>query len=169
MIRLMIAALWISIATTGALVFSFQWGQASYGITKKAEDNFSAFDGMDFVRTGIISVPVFKKGHIDGYFLARLVFTADGSRLAELKLPPEALLADQVYSYLYANPEIDFARRDNFDADSFRASIRNGINKRLGEPLLQEVLIEQIDYLSKNEVEGSKVQHFPASPSLEHS
>ena len=148
MIKLMVAALWISIATTGALLFSFQTSQAPDGAAEKKEDD--AFQGLDFVRTSVISVPVFDKGRVHGYFLARLVFTAAGPRLAELKLPAEALITDEVYSYLFGNPQIDFTEKETFDIDAFRAGLRDSLNERLGEDFVQEILVEQIDYLPKD-------------------
>lgn len=155
MIKLMVAALWISIATTGAMLFSFQWAQAP-DETAKANES-PAFRGLDYVSTEIISVPVFKDGRVHGYFLARLVFTAEAARLAQLKLPPQALLSDQVYSHLYANPQIDFSNRADLDVDAFRAGIRDGVNQRLGETLIHEVLIEQVDYLPKDQVASNSV------------
>lgn len=157
MIKLMVAALWISVVTTGAVFYSFQAAQAPDEAASEAEA--SAFYGLDYVRTGVISVPIFDKGRVQGYFLARLVFTADGQRLAQLKLPAEALFADQVYSYLYANPQIDFTKRDDLDVDSFRASLRTSLNERLGEDFVREVLIEQVDYLPKETVGTHKPQN----------
>jgi hypothetical protein len=161
MIKFMVAALWISIATTGALLYTFQSAQKPQDTAEAAPN---AFQGLDYVKTGIISVPIFDKGKVYGYFLARLVFTAEGTRLAALKLPAEALLADQVYSHLYANPEIDFTRRDDLDINAFRESIRAGVNERLGEPLIHEVLVEQVDFLPKDEVGSSSVNQASAAP-----
>ena len=155
MIKLMVAALWISVATTGALVYAFQskTGQ-SEGATEAEPTGFA---GLDYVRTNVISVPVFEKGRVHGYFLARLVFTAETERLAQLRLPAEALLSDQIYTFLFGNPQIDFTSRDTLDVDAFRESIRAGINERLGEPFIHEVLIEQIDYLPKDTVGSSSL------------
>jgi hypothetical protein len=160
MIKFMVAALWISVVTTAAVVYSFQAAQAPDEAVSDAEAN--AFHGLDYVRTGVISVPIFDKGSVQGYFLARLVFTADGQRLAQLKLPAEALFADQVYSYLYANPEVDFTKRDDLDVDSFRESLRTNLNARLGEDFVREVLIEQVDYLPKESVGSQKPQNASA-------
>lgn len=156
MIKMAVAALWISIATTGALLLSFQFAQKPDEAARESEA--TAFKGLDYVRTGIISVPVFDRGRVHGYFLARLVFTAEAKRLAELRLPAEALLTDQVYSHLFANAEIDFTRRDALDIDAFREGIRAGVNERLGEPLIHEVLIEQVDFLPKDEIPSSSVR-----------
>ena len=161
MIRFIVAALWISIATTGALLFAFQ---SSRQEAVAAGEEPGPFKGLDYVKTGIISVPVFDKGRVHGYFLSRLVFVADGKRLAQLKLPAEALFADHVYGHLYANPEIDFTRRDDLDVDAFRAGVRAGVNERLGEELIREILIEQIDYLPKDEVGTNSARPLEALP-----
>lgn len=160
MIKLMAAALWISVATTGALLYSFQAAQAPEEAANEGQAD--AFNGLDYVRTGVISVPVFDKGRVHGYFLARLVFTAEGKRLVQLKLPAEALLSDQVYSFLYANPQIDFTRRENLDVDGFRTTLRDAVNARLGENFVREVLIEQVDYLPKESVGSNRPQNASA-------
>lgn len=157
MIKLMVAALWISIATTGAVLYSFQSARAPEETAADKEPD--AFGGLDYVNTGIISVPVFDEGRVHGYFLARLVFTAERERLAQLKLPAEALIADQVYTHLFANPEIDFTEQDNLDLDAFREGIRAGVNERLGEDFVREVLVEQVDFLSKDEVQKTSLQN----------
>lgn len=163
MIRFIVAALWISVATTGALLFAFQSSQPE----ETAEGaEATPFKGLDYVKTGIISVPVFDKGRVHGYFLARLVYVAEGKRLAALKLPAEALLSDHVYGHLFANPEIDFTRRDKFDVDTFREAVRTGVNQRLGEELIREILVEQIDYLPKDEAGSSSVRAPEGAASL---
>src|SRR5690606_31219107 len=83
MIKLIVAALWISIATTGALLIAFQTSRQPEETAQEGEA--TPFKGLDYVKTGIISVPVFDKGKVHGYFLARLVFVAEGKRLAALK------------------------------------------------------------------------------------
>lgn len=158
MIKLMATAIWISLATTGALIYAFQSSMQS-DAEQDAEP--TPFAGLDYVRTGIISVPVFDDGKVHGYFLARLVYTAEGRRLAQLKLPAEALLTDLVYTHLYGHPEIDFTTRKNFDVENFRETLRSGLNERIGEDLIREVLVEQIDYLPKGQVGTSQTR--PAS------
>jgi len=161
MIKFVVAALWISIATTGAILFSFQWASAPGEDSASADA--TAFKGLDYVQTGVMSVPVFDRGRVHGYFLARLVFTAEGTRLAQLKLPAEALLADQLYTHLFDNPQIDFTSRDNLDIDAFRESIRTGVNQRLGEDLIREVLVQQVDYLPKNETQPTSLRNTSSS------
>ena len=163
MIKFAVAALWISIATTAAMYFSFTAGQKPAEAAVAEDPN--AFKGIDYVKTGIISVPVFNNGRVFGYFLARFVYTAETKRLAQLKLPADALIADRVYTWLYANPQINFATRENLDVDTLRETLRAGVNEKLGEELIREVLIEQIDFLPKEEVGTTRLpKTVPAAP-----
>ncbi len=157
MIKFVVAALWISLATTGALLFSFQSAQQPESAPEEAEA--TAFKGLDYVKTPVISVPIFDKGKVYGYFLSRLVFTAEAKRLAELKLPADALLADAVYTYLFANPQIDFTKRESLDFDVFREELRSAVNGKLGEEFIREVLIEQVDFLPKQDIQTSTIKN----------
>ena len=157
MIKFVVAALWISIATTGAMLFSFQSAQQPEEAVEETEP--TAFQGLDYVKTPVISVPVFDHGKVHGYFLSRLVFTAEAKRLAELKLPPDVLFADSVYSYLFANPQIDFTKRDSLDFDAFREDLRLAVNERIGEELVREVMIEQVDFLPKQDIQTTSLKN----------
>ena len=73
-------------------------------------------------------------------------------------MPAEALLTDQVYTYLYANPGIDFTQIETIDLDGFRNNLRDSINKRVGEELIHDVMVEQIDFLSKQEIRDNTIR-----------
>lgn len=155
MIKFVAAAIWVSLLTTGAVLFSFQSLQPE---AEAAEEEPGAFGGIDYVSSDIISVPVVQQGEVVGYFLSRLVYTAESKKLAQLKLPAAALISDEVYTYLYANPELDFTQLDTIDLDLFRNGIRERVNERVGEALIREVLIEQMDYLRKHETQATTIR-----------
>ena len=114
--------------------------------------------GLDYIKTEIVSVPVLKDARIDGYFLTRLVYTVEPEKIARLSVPAEALIVDQVYSYIFGNPQLDFVNHETLDLDAFRAGIRDSINKRVGDDLVHEVLIEQVDFLSKDEIRDNTIR-----------
>ncbi|MFC6489524.1 hypothetical protein [Nitratireductor sp. GCM10026969] len=155
MLKFLLAAVWISAATLASVLYSFQMSQA-------AKDPNSApaafFGGLDYIRTPVISVPVATKGGVGGYFLARLAYTVEPKKLKALSVPAEMLLVDELHDYLYGNPQIDFSDRAALDLDAFREGIRDGINARVGDTLVHEVLIEQIDYLSKSEIRDNIIR-----------
>lgn len=154
MLKFAAAALWISLLTTGAILFSFQVQQPG----EETADQAPAPRGLDYVRSGVISVPVLRRGQVEGYFLTRLVYTGDAQALAAITLPVDALLSDEVYSFLFSNPDLDFTRLDTVDLDDFRGGIRDSLNARLGNGPIQDILIEQMDFLRKNEVQTTTIR-----------
>lgn len=155
MMKMVVAAVWVCAVTVGSLFYSFQTA-SSKGADAGKQPTF--FGGLDYVKTNVISVPVLKGGHVGGYFLTRLVYTVEPSRAGQLTIPADMLFTDEVYNYLFTHPEIDFTDRDAFDYDRFKKGIRESINARLGEELVHDILIEQVDFLSKEDIRDNTVR-----------
>lgn len=154
MIRFIAAALWICAVTIGAMFYSFHSASAKLN----APEPPPLLGGLDHIKTDIVSVPVLSEGQIDGYFLTRLVYTIEPEKAARLSVPAEALIVDQVYSYVYGNPDLDFASHETLDLDAFRAGIRKKINDKIGEELIHDVLVEQVDFLTKDEIRDNTIR-----------
>ncbi|KRB19333.1 MULTISPECIES: hypothetical protein [Mesorhizobium] len=148
MIKVIAIAVWVCAATLGAVFYSFQ-AAGDRGVGEKPKPMLG---GLDYVKTDVISVPLIHDSRIDGYFLAKLVYTVEPEQIKKLSIPAEALITDQVYSYLYAHPQIDFGKKQPIDLDTFRAAIRDTVNARVGATLVHEVLIDQVNFLSKDEI-----------------
>ena len=149
MIKFVVAAVWIVAVTVGSIMFAFSSGE-----DKAAEPAEPAafFGGLDYVKTDVLSIPVIRGNAVQGYFLSRLVYTVDPKRAAAMSVPLDALLIDEVYTYLFSNPLIDFTQTDKLDIAAFKTGLKESINKRVGEELVHEVLLEQVDYLSKADI-----------------
>ncbi len=154
MIKFIGAAVWICAVTIGAVFFAFQ----SAGTTPGAQEPAAMMGGLDYVKTEVISVPLLRDKEIGGYFLTRLVYTVEPEMMAKLSIPAESLIVDEVYTYLFSNPLIDFSKPESIDLDAFRAAIRDRINLRTETNLVHEVLVEQIDFLSKNEIRDNTIR-----------
>jgi hypothetical protein len=153
-IKFIVAALWICAATLGAVFYSFQAaGQRGVGEPPKP-----MLGGLDYVKTDIISVPLIRNSRIDGYFLTKLVYTVEPDQIKKLSIPAPALITDQVYSYLYSNPQVDFTKKDTIDLEAFRKAIRDTINARVGVELVHDVLIDQVNFLSKDEIRDNALR-----------
>ena len=110
------------------------------------------------MKTDVLSVPVLHRGGVVGYFLTRLVYTVDPVEIKELSVPAPTLINDQVYTYLFTNPNIDFSQIDTLDLDTFRNGLRDSINKRIGKDMIHDIMIEQIDFLSKQEIRDNALR-----------
>jgi hypothetical protein len=140
--------------TIGAVFYSFQ--NASAKMNAPAPP--ALLGGLDYIKTDIVSVPVLRQGQIIGYFLTRLVYTVEPEKVARLSVPADALIVDQVYSYIYGNPDLDFVSHETLDLDAFRDGVRKKINEKIGEDLIHEVLVEQVDFLSKDEIRDNTIR-----------
>lgn len=150
MIKFVGAAVWICLATLAAVFFAFQTAGAKPETV--AETAESMMGGLDYVKTDVISVPLIRQSVVQGYFLARLVYTVHPAEMKKLTIPAEALITDVVYSYVYSDPKLDFTKSDTLDLEAFRNGVRKTINERVKYELVQDVLIEQVDYLTKDEI-----------------
>lgn len=149
MIKFVIAAVWIVAVTVGSIFFAFSSTDSK---PKETEAPAPFFGGLDYVKTDIISVPVVKGGEVAGYFIARFVYTAEPARIAKLTVPMQALITDEFFTYVYSNPLVDFTKGEKIDIDGFRTGLRDSLNTRIGEEFVKEVMMEQVDYLSKQEI-----------------
>lgn len=154
MIKFLAAAIWICAVTVGAVFYSFQ----AAGARGDGEAAKPLLGGLDYVKTDMISVPLIRDSKIGGYFLSKLVYTVEPDQMKKLSIPAEALITDAVYTYLYSHPQVDFANKATIDLDAFRASVRDAVNKRVGAQLVSEVLIDQVDFLSKDEIRDNALR-----------
>lgn len=152
MIKLAATALWICLVTLGSVYASMQFATPS---SEEAAAPGDFFGGLDYVRGDVVSVPVISEGAVKGYFLARLVFTAEPEMLAKLSIDPQLLIRDELYSHLVGNEAVDFTSLESFDLQGFRDGVREALNTRIGEKVFHDIIIEQIDYLSKEEIRSN--------------
>lgn len=154
MIKFIVAALWICAATVGAVFYSFQ----AAGARGEGEAPKPMLGGLDYVSSDIISVPLIRDSAVKGYFLTKLVYTVEPAEMAKLSVPASALMTDEVYTYLYSNPQVDFTKAASIDLDAFRKDIRDRINARIGAEIVHDVLIDQVNFLTKDEIRDNAIK-----------
>lgn len=154
MIKFVFAAMWIAAVSIGSVFYSFQTNQAE----DSAEETPAFLGGLDYVNTDIISVPVLREDGVVGYFLARLVYTVEPDIMKKLSIPANVLIVDKVYDHLFANPQIDWSNRTTVDLDAFTDGVRDSINEEVGQTLVHDVMVEQIDFLSKSEIRDNTLR-----------
>lgn len=149
MVRIVITAVWICLVTVAS----------SYGVlavmgggTKSVSEADEFFGGLDYVKTQIISVPIISSGAIQGYLIAQFVFTADGKLLRQLSVPPELFLTDEAFQAIFAGEAPDFKNLKKYDLASLKAKIAENVNKRFAANIVRDVLIEQFNFVPKDQV-----------------
>lgn len=155
MIKFIAAALWLCAVTAGTIFFSFS---ASAPKSEADAKDPAYFGGLDYIKADMISVPHIHDGEVQGYFLARLVYTAEPARLKALTIPMQNLLLDSVYEFIYGNFPVDVTKPDSFNLEALKSGIRDNINKRADATLIHEVLVEQVDYIPKSEIRDNALK-----------
>ena len=151
MIKLIGTGVWVCVVTLASVYFSVQMSNQ----VESADDVPELMGKLHTVRGEITTIPVISDGAVQGYFLSRLSFTADPDLLENLSIAPNELITDVLYSQLVGNNVINFPSLENFDLDTFREGIKVALNKRVGSELFHDVIIEQIDYLAKEDIRAN--------------
>ena len=160
MIKLVLVGLWACAITLSSCWAVVSWTAAS----KSAEAEHGhgpekPGSSLEHVRTKMISVPIIAEGAIQGYVIAQFVFSIDAKQLKQLSIRPEAILLDEAFKVIYAGEAVDFRNIKKQDLPAMLKSINDGVNKRFGAQLVESVLIQELNYVSKAEARlGDKRQ-----------
>ncbi|MBX5008552.1 hypothetical protein HJB67_00900 [Rhizobium lentis] len=147
MIKLVLTGIWVCAITLASVYFSV------YLATAPAPAAIDSKQGaLELVKGETITVPVIGDGAVTGYFLGRISFMMNKEMLKGVTLPLTEMTTDQLFSLLVGNKMVDLAHIKSFDPKAFRDEIKKGMNERLGGEYVADVMLEQLDYLSKEEV-----------------
>ncbi|MEX6504997.1 hypothetical protein [Jiella sp. M17.18] len=161
MIKLLAIGLWVcAVALGSSYVMASMFSPAAEAGVKPKDPDY--FHGLDYKSTDSITIPMIAHEKIQGYILARFVYTIDGKTASELKVPPDPFILDEVFRRLYSTKNFDFDRPERYDLKSLTDGIKEDVNKRYGQKVVHEVLVEQFDYIPKGETRGSGQQASPA-------
>lgn len=151
MIKLLVTGVWITAVALASVYFSIQATN-----TKESVDPEPAmFGGLETVRGEVTSIPVISDGAVHGYFLTRLSYTIDPKKADLLTIPVPILVTDALYTALVGEQIIDFPDLKKFDLEAFKLLIRDSLNQRLGDTVFHDIIVEQIDFLSKSDIRSN--------------
>ncbi|MCQ0988172.1 hypothetical protein [Jiella marina] len=154
MIKLIAVGVWAAIVALGS-----SYVMASVFAPEpvaEAEKEPTYFEGLDYRSTDSVTIPMISDQAIQGYILARFVYTIDGKVGNSLKVPPDPFILDEVFRRLYSADNFDFDHPEKFDLTELTTSIKESVNKRYEQELVHELLVEQFDYIAKKEARGGK-------------
>lgn len=157
MIKLVMVGAWACAVSLGAC----------YAVTsglirstpKSGQDRL--FGRLEHVKTKSISVPIIDHGSIEGYVIAQFVFAIDAQVLKRLSVKPDVFLLDEAFRTIYAGSQIKFTDIKKHDLDALKKTIGDNVNKRLGMPIIEDVLIEELNYVPKDQVRGGPKRKEP--------
>lgn len=155
MLRLSLLAVWVIAVTAAATYGSVWYQQQPHDETSSdAEDR-----GVEELKTEMTSVPMVRGGEIIGYVIIQLSFQADRKLLSGLRTEPLPYLIDAAFRVIFASGDIDFQRLRGSDLDRLTAEIGKEANSRIGAELVRTVLIQQLNYVRKEDIRTNWIKN----------
>ena len=147
MIRLVLTGLWVCILTAGGSYAVAYWKENGSLLSQKDE----YLDGLQYQTTRTLSVPMVENGSVQGYIVARFVYTVDARTMHQLSVPPDPFVVDEAFRRIYADDRLDFRRLARYDLSLLTSAIKQRVNERMQADIVQDVMVEDFNYVSREE------------------
>lgn len=145
MIKLLLCGLWVCAVTLIASYAAVSWQAPA----PPAAEGDKHFGKLDVFKTRMISVPVIADGAVQGYIMAQFSFTVDATVVKRMSLKPDVIFLDEAFKTLYAGETVDFRNFRKQDLPGISKTIVENINKRFGIRIVEEALIQELNYIPK--------------------
>ena len=155
MFKIILTGVWVAAVALGTVYASIELSKPGDPNAEEAAKKAV----QELVRGELTTYPVIADGRVEGYFLAKLSYIADKTKVAAITLPIGPLITDELYSALVGEKVIRIGYTRNLDVKVFRERVKEAVNKRLGDEVVFDVIIEQIDYMSKEALQGKDNAH----------
>jgi len=153
-IKTLLIGLWVCVVALGSSYFFVQMNNSSAAhVAPEAEAEV-----IEFIKTDMVSVPVIREGKVQGYLVAQLSFAVNKTATKKLAFEPTPYLVDVAYRALYENSAIDFAQLQPQDLTLLAKKIAEGANAKLGGEIVKDVLMNEINYVPRDEVRTNWVR-----------
>lgn len=146
MLKLLLGGVWMCVVTAGAALTAPIW------LDPPSEQEQDFIEGLDYIKTRAMNVPIIRDGEITGYVIARFVYTGDARTLNALSVPPTVYVLDEALQTIYADETINFTKLRRQDLSSLTETIRAKVNERLRSEIVRDILIDRFDYISAEQM-----------------
>ena len=154
MIKTLLIGLWVCVVALGSSYFFVQMNNSSAAHVVPTEEA----EVIEFIKTDMVSVPVIREGKVQGYLVAQLSFAVNKTATKKLAFEPTPYLVDVAYRALYENSAIDFSQLQPQDLTLLAKKIAEGANAKLGGEVVKDVLMNEINYVPRDEVRTNWVR-----------
>jgi hypothetical protein len=89
-------------------------------------------------------------GRLRGYVVAKVVFTANAVDLHAFPVDPQPFVLDETFRRIYTDGKVEFDQMSKYNLDDITSAIKKNVNARLGSDLIQDVLIDELNYVDKD-------------------
>ncbi|MGO9486030.1 MAG: hypothetical protein ACLPX9_15830 [Rhodomicrobium sp.] len=146
MTRTIFVSIWILSVTLASAYMG-----ATLQLRSTAHSSEPVDDGPALITLKSMTVPVIANGEMQGYVLADMTLSLKRDLLKTMPQPPDLVVSDAVFKTVYAEEQVDFRHLKKQDLGKLSKSIAESVNAKAGVPVVENVLIQELHYLSKQE------------------
>jgi len=146
--KLVLVGLWAIFVALGS-----GYAVASWKVDSDGDEPAVKLEGLRYTSLPTMSVPVIGGGEVKGYVVVRVVYTADAATLRTISAEPDPFISDEVFRALYDRAETRFGRLARIDLADFAETVRASVNTRLGDDVIQDILVDGLNYIDLETVD----------------
>lgn len=147
MIRIVVTGLWICVITVLSSYAAVSWMP---GMSSPEAEEY--LDGLAYQKLQPLQVPIIAEGAVQGYVVATIVFTADSRTMKRLSVVPNSFVMDEAFQQIYNDKELNFRNMKKYDVTRRLDQIKRSVNKRMGSEIVKDVMIENLNFVSKSDI-----------------
>ena len=156
--------LWVAAVTLAGIYFGQSVAASPHSAEIAAAGGHGGHGGHgaaspDF-HTDLFAIPHVDKTGIAGYLTGRFTIETDPAQAATLRIPLNTLVFDSLSRHFYAEAGAFATSKGWENLTETLDGLRDQLNETAGRPLVTEVLIEQLDYFSKEDIRMGEEQSF---------
>ena len=148
MFKILLVGIWVSGLASGSVYYFFNsTKEQSMSITENATDV-----NVEHINIGNLNIPMIRNSKIVGYLIMESTLVVDSLQNSDAKIPIKYYANDIIINTVHSDPNLDIYRLEEFDLGIFRRNILNNINVQIGKDTVKNVLIQSINFISKEDV-----------------
>ena len=155
MIQQLLLGAWVCLATLGGV-----YGAGFLSMDAPTENAVNV-GTLSYVTTQPLSVPLIEEGELHGYAIVKLIYAVPEKKLAANQPRIAAHFRDAANRTLYAEEAEFLVSKQKHDMGNLALAVKVAVNKSLQADLVEEVLFEQFNYVSRDQVRCVKRQPEP--------
>jgi hypothetical protein len=138
---------WGCIVALGATFFAATYNPGKTVEEVRAEHKL---ESLDFRKPAAITVPMIADERLRGYVVAKIIYTANAKDAATFPIDPQPFVLDEAFRRIYTDGKVEFGHLAKYNLDQMTKAIKDAVNARLGVNLINDVLIEELNYVDKD-------------------
>lgn len=150
MIRFLMIGMWVCAVALGSSYATAYW--AAGAAQAKAEDPY--LPGLEYRRLPVTTVPMILDGSVQGYVLAKLVYTADAAQLHKLPIDPAVFVTNAAFSEIYLNGRVESGKIAKYNLEEMLGRIKAAVNAHLNGDVIRDILVDSLNYIDRTDMRG---------------